>query len=199
MLAVGDFAIHKGYLDPSAQAAMAADVAAISAAAPFFAPLTPWGRPMSVQMTSAGRYGWFTDRRGYRYIDRHPDGTPWPPIPKSVLAVWRALVSQARMPDCCLVNLYGPKAKMGMHRDADEKDFSWPVLSISLGDSALFRMGGRERGDPTTSVLLDSGDVVVFGGAARLAYHGIDRIRAGSSTLLPGGGRINLTCRVVDL
>jgi alkylated DNA repair protein (DNA oxidative demethylase) len=199
MLAVGDFAIHKGYLDPSAQAAMAADVAAIAAAAPFFAPLTPWGRPMSVQMTSAGRYGWFTDRRGYRYIDRHPDGTPWPPIPESVLAVWRALVSQARMPDCCLVNLYGPKAKMGMHRDADEKDFSWPVLSISLGDSALFRMGGRERGDPTTSVLLDSGDVVVFGGAARLAYHGIDRIRAGSSTLLPGGGRINLTCRVVDL
>jgi DNA oxidative demethylase len=199
MLAVGDFAIHKGYLDPSAQAAMAADVAAIAAAAPFFAPLTPWGRPMSVQMTSAGRYGWFTDRRGYRYIDRHPDGTPWPPIPESVLAVWRALVSQARVPDCCLVNLYGPKAKMGMHRDADEKDFSWPVLSISLGDSALFRMGGRERGDPTTSVLLDSGDVVVFGGAARLAYHGIDRIRAGSSTLLPGGGRINLTCRVVDL
>jgi alkylated DNA repair protein (DNA oxidative demethylase) len=199
MLAVGDFAIHKGYLDPSAQAAMAADVAAIAAAAPFFAPLTPWGRPMSVQMTSAGRYGWFTDRRGYRYIDRHPDGTPWPPIPESVLAVWRALVSQARVPDCCLVNLYGPKAKMGMHRDADEKDFSWPVLSISLGDSALFRMGGRERGDPTTSVLLDSGDVVVFGGAARLAYHGIDRIRAGSSMLLPGGGRINLTCRVVDL
>jgi alkylated DNA repair protein (DNA oxidative demethylase) len=199
MLAVGDFAIHKGYLDLSAQAAMAADVAAIAAAAPFFAPLTPWGRPMSVQMTSAGRYGWFTDRRGYRYIDRHPDGTPWPPIPESVLAVWRALVSQARVPDCCLVNLYGPKAKMGMHRDADEKDFSWPVLSISLGDSALFRMGGRERGDPTTSVLLDSGDVVVFGGAARLAYHGIDRIRAGSSTLLPGGGRINLTCRVVDL
>jgi alkylated DNA repair protein (DNA oxidative demethylase) len=199
MLAVGDFAIHKGYLDPSAQAAMAADVAAVAAAAPFFAPLTPWGRPMSVQMTSAGRYGWFTDRRGYRYIDRHPDGTPWPPIPESVLAVWRALVSQARVPDCCLVNLYGPKAKMGMHRDADEKDFSWPVLSISLGDSALFRMGGRERGDPTTSVLLDSGDVVVFGGAARLAYHGIDRIRAGNSTLLPGGGRINLTCRVVDL
>jgi alkylated DNA repair protein (DNA oxidative demethylase) len=199
MLAVGDFAIHKGYLDPYAQAAMAADVATIAAAAPFFAPLTPWGRPMSVQMTSAGRYGWFTDRRGYRYIDRHPDGTPWPPIPESVLAVWRALVSQARVPDCCLVNLYGPNAKMGMHRDADEKDFSWPVLSISLGDSALFRMGGRERGDPTTSVLLDSGDVVVFGGAARLAYHGIDRIRAGSSTLLPGGGRINLTCRVVDL
>jgi alkylated DNA repair protein (DNA oxidative demethylase) len=198
MLAVGDFTIHKGYLDPAEQAAMAADVAAVAAAAPFFAPLTPWGKPMSVRMTSAGRYGWFTDRTGYRYIDRHPGGTPWPPIPGSVLAVWRALVSEERLPDCCLVNWYGPRARMGMHRDADEKDFSWPVLSISLGDSALFRMGGAERGDRTTSVLLDSGDVVVFGGAARLAYHGIDRIRAGTSTLLPQGGRINLTLRVVD-
>jgi len=198
MLAVGDFAIHKGYLAPATQAAMAADVAAVAVAAPFFSPLTPWGKPMSVRMTSAGRYGWYTDRKGYRYVDRHPDGTPWPPIPESVLSVWRALVSQERMPDCCLVNRYGTKARMGMHRDADEKDFSWPVLSISLGDSALFRVGGRERGDPTTAVLLDSGDVVVFGGEARLAYHGIDRIRAGSSTLLPQGGRINLTCRVVD-
>lgn len=198
MLAVGGFAIHKGFLGPAAQAAMAADIAGVAEAAPFFTPLTPWGKPMTVRMTSAGRYGWYTDRKGYRYVDRHPDGMAWPPIPESVLAVWRALVSQGRMPDCCLVNRYGAKARMGLHRDADEKDFSWPVLSISLGDSALFRMGGKERGDPTTSVLLESGDVVVFGGEARLAYHGIDRIRAGSSTLLPGGGRINLTCRVVD-
>lgn len=198
MLAVGGFEIHPGFLGPEAQAAMAADVAAVAAAAPFFAPLTPWGKPMSVAMTSAGRYGWFTDRKGYRYVERHPDGGPWPPIPESVLAVWRALVSQARMPDCCLVNRYGPKARMGLHRDADEKDFSWPVLSISLGDSALFRMGGPARSDPTTSIVLASGDVVVFGADARLAYHGIDRVRGGSSALLPGGGRINLTCRVVD-
>ena len=198
MLTAGDFAIHKGYLGPAEQAAVAADIAHVSEAAPFFAPLTPWGKPMSVRMTSAGRYGWYTDRKGYRYIDRHPEGGAWPPVPESILSVWRALVSPRRMPDCCLVNWYGPKARMGMHRDADEADFSWPVLSISLGDSAVFRMGGRERGDPTTSVLLDSGDVVVFGGAARLAYHGIDRIRSGSSTLLPEGGRINLTCRVVD-
>ena len=87
---------------------------------------------------------------------------------------------------------------MGMHRDADEKDFSFPVVSISLGDSALFRIGGLSRKDPTSTVLLESGDVVVFGGAARLAYHGIDRVRAGSSRLLPEGGRINLTLRVVD-
>jgi alkylated DNA repair protein (DNA oxidative demethylase) len=198
MFTVNGFEIHKGWLDADAQAAMAADVARVAEAAPPFSPLTPWGKPMSVAMTSAGRYGWFTDRRGYRYVERHPSGAPWPPIPESVLAVWRALVSTERMPDCCLVNRYGPKARMGLHRDADEKDFTWPVLSISLGDPAVFRIGGRERSDPTTSVLLESGDVVVFGGEARLAYHGIDRIRAGGSRLLPEGGRINLTCRVVD-
>jgi alkylated DNA repair protein (DNA oxidative demethylase) len=198
MLAVGGFAIHKGWLDAEAQAAMAADIAAVIEVAPLFAPLTPWGKPMSVRMTSAGRYGWYTDRKGYRYVDRHPEGMAWPPIPESVLAVWRALASAERMPDCCLVNRYGPTARMGMHRDADEADFSWPVLSISLGDPAVFRMGGASRKDPTTTVVLESGDVVVMGGAARLAYHGIDRIRAGRSSLLPEGGRINLTCRVVD-
>jgi alkylated DNA repair protein (DNA oxidative demethylase) len=153
---------------------------------------------MSVRMTSAGRYGWFTDRTGYRYVDRHPSGVPWPPVPASVLAVWRALVSEEREPDCCLVNYYIATARMGMHRDADEKDFSWPVLSISLGDPAVFRMGGTSRKDPTATVLLESGDVVVFGGPARLAYHGIDRVRFGASRLLPEGGRINLTLRVVD-
>ena len=149
-------------------------------------------------MTSAGRYGWFTDAKGYRYVDRHPSGSPWPPVPESVLAVWRALVSRERDPDCCLVNYYAATARMGLHRDADEADFSWPVLSISLGDPGLFRMGGPARKDPTASILLESGDVVVIGGAARLAYHGIDRIRFGASRLLPEGGRINLTCRVVD-
>jgi alkylated DNA repair protein (DNA oxidative demethylase) len=198
MLAVNGFEIHKGWLGPAAQAEMAAEVRAVAEAAPFFAPLTPWGKPMSVRMTSAGRYGWFTDRSGYRYVDRHPSGVPWPPVPASVLAVWRALASAARDPDCCLVNHYREGARMGMHRDADEKDFAWPVLSISLGDSALFRMGGLSRKDPSSSVLLESGDVVLFGGPARLAYHGVDRIRPGSSRLLPEGGRINLTLRVVD-
>lgn len=198
MLVVKGFEIHKGRLDPAGQEAMAADVAGVIAEAPFFSPLTPWGKPMSVRMTSAGRYGWFADRRGYCYVDRHPEGMPWPPIPGTVLAIWRDLVSGERMPDCCLVNWYGPSARMGLHRDADEQDFRWPVLSISLGDTAVFRMGGLERTDPTSSLPLESGDVVVIGGAARLAYHGIDRIRAGSSRLLPAGGRINLTLRVVD-
>ena len=198
MLSVKGFDIRKAYLDPARQAAMAAEVAGVAEAAPFFSPLTPWGKPMSVRMTSAGRYGWFTDRKGYRYVDRHPSGTPWPPIPDSVLAVWRALVSTTRDPDCCLVNHYAATARMGLHRDADEADLAWPVLSISLGDPAVFRVGGPARSDPTTPVLLESGDVVTFGGPARLAYHGIDRIRAGASLLLPEGGRLNLTLRVVD-
>ncbi|MFO1141954.1 MAG: alpha-ketoglutarate-dependent dioxygenase AlkB [Amaricoccus sp.] len=198
MLEVNGFEIHKGYLDAPAQAAMLGELRAVVAAAPFFAPLTPWGKPMSVRMTSAGRYGWYTDRQGYRYVDRHPDGSPWPPIPPSVLAVWHALVSTRRDPDCCLVNYYAATAKMGMHRDADEKDFAWPVLSISLGDPARFRVGGLARSDPTAAIELESGDVVLFGGPARLAYHGIDRIRFGGSRLLPEGGRINLTLRVVD-
>jgi alkylated DNA repair protein (DNA oxidative demethylase) len=192
------FEIHKGHLDRGAQERLAADLRGVAEAAPFFQPMTPWGKPMSVRMTAAGKYGWMTGKGGYHYAPRHPSGTPWPPIPESVLIIWRALVSEARMPDCCLVNFYGEKARMGLHRDADEADFTWPVLSISLGDPGLFRVGGLERGDPTRSVLLESGDVVVMGGAARLAYHGVDRIRFGGSTLLPKGGRINLTCRVVD-
>jgi DNA oxidative demethylase len=198
VLDVGGFRIFKGRIAPEGQAAILAAIRAVAEAAPFFAPTTPWGKPMSVRMTAAGRYGWFTDRRGYRYIDRHPTGVPWPPIPEPVLAEWRDLVSAERTPDCCLVNFYGERARMGLHRDADEVDLSWPVLSISLGDPATFRIGGQRRSDPTTSVLLESGDVVVMGGAARLAFHGVDRIRFGRSPLLPEGGRINLTLRVVD-
>jgi alkylated DNA repair protein (DNA oxidative demethylase) len=198
MIEINGFRIRKARIDAAGQTGMVADIRAVAESAPFFAPLTPWGKPMSVRMTSAGRYGWFTDRKGYRYVDRHPSGTPWPPIPDGVLAVWRDMVSADRDPDCCLVNWYGAKARMGLHRDADEADYSWPVLSISLGDPGLFRMGGEARSDPTASILLESGDVVVMGGPARRAYHGIDRIRFGGSTLLPQGGRINLTLRVVD-
>ncbi|KPP89143.1 MAG: alkylated DNA repair protein (DNA oxidative demethylase) AlkB [Rhodobacteraceae bacterium HLUCCA08] len=189
--------VWQGWLDRAAQQAMLADLRAVVAAAPLVQPVTPGGRKMSVRMTAAGRLGWITDRRGYRYADRHPSGVVWPPIPDSVLAVWRALGSDRRVPDCCLVNLYRGAARMGLHQDRDEGDFAWPVVSISLGDDALFRVGGTERGARTRSLWLRSGDVAVLGGAARLAYHGIDRIRPGSSDLLEGGGRINLTLRVV--
>ncbi|MFP4303707.1 alpha-ketoglutarate-dependent dioxygenase AlkB family protein [Rhodosalinus sp.] len=187
-----------GWLDADEQAALVARLRDVAREAPFFRPETPRGKPMSVRMTAAGRYGWVSDRRGYRYEPRHPSGVPWPPIPDEVLAVWRAVTGLDRAPDCCLVNWYGEGARMGLHQDRDEADFAWPVVSVSLGDAALFRVGGTERGGRTASVWLRSGDVAVLEGESRLAFHGIDRIRHGSSSLLQQGGRINLTLRVVD-
>lgn len=197
-LQVQGFDLYPEYLSPDAQSRMVADIRAIVEAAPLFHPVTPRGQKMSVRMTSAGRIGWVSDRRGYRYDPLHPSGASWPQIPDSILSVWRALAGSERMPDCCLVNFYSEGARMGLHQDKDEADFSQPVLSISLGDEALFRMGNVTRGGPTKSVWLRSGDVVVMGGEARLRHHGIDRIRFGSSPLLANGGRINLTLRVVD-
>jgi alkylated DNA repair protein (DNA oxidative demethylase) len=195
---VGGVTVWPGWLAPEAQAAMVSDIREVVRRAPFFTPETPRGQKMSVRMTAAGDYGWISDRRGYRYERRHPTGVAWPPIPKSVLDVWRAVSGVDRAPQCCLVNWYAETARMGLHQDRDEADLTLPVVSISLGDDALFRVGGTERGGPTRSIWLRSGDVAVLGGAARLAYHGIDRVRPGSSTLLPSGGRINLTLRVVD-
>ena len=196
-LTVRGFDIFKGHLDAAAQAALVSDIRDVVAAAPLFSPDTPYGKPMRVRMTSAGSVGWFSDRSGYRYADAHPGGAAWPPIPDRVLMLWHDLTGLARAPDCCLINYYGEGARMGMHQDKDEADFSWPVLSVSLGDAGLFRIGNTARGGKTESIWLESGDVVVMGGDARLTYHGVDRIRFGSSTLLPKGGRINLTCRVV--
>ncbi|MEL7090863.1 MAG: alpha-ketoglutarate-dependent dioxygenase AlkB [Pseudomonadota bacterium] len=197
-LQVRGFDILKGYLSPVAQAELVADVRLVAAAAPLFSPQTPYGKPMSVRMTSAGRVGWYADASGYRYSETHPSGEPWPPIPDSVLRIWSDVTGLDQEPDCLLINYYGEGARMGMHQDKDEADFSWPVMSVSLGDAGLFRMGNTTRGGKTESHWLESGDVVVMGDAARLAYHGVDRIRFGSSTLLPKGGRINLTCRVAS-
>ncbi|NNU79023.1 alpha-ketoglutarate-dependent dioxygenase AlkB [Halovulum dunhuangense] len=189
--------LYKGLLAPDAQAALVSDLREAVALAPLFAPLTPWGKPMRVRMTSLGRFGWYSDRKGYRYVERHPSGVAWPPIPPAVLAIWDQAAPGARAPECCLVNYYAEKAAMGLHQDRDEADMSQPVVSLSLGDPALFRVGGLERGAPTTSFDLESGDVLVMSGAARRVFHGVDRIRFGRSSLLKGGGRINLTLRVV--
>lgn len=186
-----------GLLDSDAQQALLEDLRGVVRAAPLVQPVTPGGRKMSVRMTAAGRFGWVSDRQGYRYAERHPSGVAWPPIPHLALEVWRAVSGCARAPECCLVNFYGEGARMGLHQDRDEADFSCPVVSISLGDDGLFRVGGTERGGRTASAWLGSGDVAVLGGPARLAWHGVDRIRFGSSRLLPQGGRINLTLRVV--
>lgn len=193
-----DFKILTQHLGLPAQEALLADIRTVITTAPLVRPVTAWGKPMSVQMTSAGRVGWVINRGRYAYADRHP-GTaqPWPAIPERILQIWRDVSGWPADPDSCLINWYGEGARMGLHQDKDEGDFDPPVVSVSLGDPARFRMGGRDRKDPTRSTVLNSGDVVVMGGEARLAYHGIDRIMFGEGTLLPKGGRINLTLRVV--
>lgn len=192
------FHIHKARLDRDEQCALVSDMRRVAQAAPLFSPQTPYGAAMSVRMTSAGDCGWYADATGYRYVPQHPSGVAWPSLPASVAQLWHDVTGLERVPDCCLMNYYGEGARMGMHQDKDEADFRWPVMSVSLGDSALFRIGNDTRGGKTESLWLDSGDVVVMGGKARLTYHGVDRIRFGSSSLLPHGGRINLTCRVVS-
>lgn len=195
-LSIRGFEIFKARLDPAAQRALIEDLRPILRAAPLVRPDTPMGKPMSVRMSAAGSVGWVSDRSGYRYAAAHPQGTPWPAIPSSLLDLWADLAGVDRAPDSCLINYYDQSARMGLHQDKDEADFNWPVLSVSLGDDALFRMGNPTRGGGTDSHWLQSGDVVLMAGPARLAFHGVDRIRSGSSRLLPKGGRINLTLRV---
>jgi alkylated DNA repair protein (DNA oxidative demethylase) len=191
--------LYPGYLDGTKQAAMVEAVRVVLESAPLFTPRMPKsGRPMSVRMSNCGTLGWLTDERGYRYQPTHPDtGRPWPPIPEALIAIWSDVAHYPQPPEACLINFYGPDAKMGLHQDRDEADFDAPVVSLSLGDSCLFRVGGQKRGNATRSFRLNSGDVVVLGGAARLAFHGVDRIYPGTSMLLAKGGRINLTMRCV--
>ena len=190
------FRLAPGHLSAEAQASLVATVLAAVEAAPFYRPVTPGGKVMSVEMTNLGDLGWVTDRAGYRYQRRHPlTGRPWPAIPPALSDLWRDLTGARAPADCCLVNLYRDGARMSLHQDRDEADFDFPVLSVSLGDTAIFRVGGVERGAPSRSVRLASGDVCLLAGEARLAFHGIDRILPGSSRLIPGGGRLNLTLR----
>jgi DNA oxidative demethylase len=190
-----------GALSPAEQADLLADVQAVLAEAPPFRPTMPrTGRPFSVAMSNCGSLGWVSDRAcGYRYQATHPvTGRAWPAMPERLLALWRAHACCPALPEACLVNLYDEEARMGSHQDRDEADFSAPVVSISLGDDAVFHVGGTARGDRKVRMTLRSGDVLVLEGESRLAYHGVDRVRAGTSLLLPAGGRINLTLRRVS-
>lgn len=199
-LAIAPGVLHwPGYLGPQEQAALVAELREVARRAPFFQPRMPrTGKPFSVRMTTCGPLGWVSDENGYRYQPHHPGtGQPWPAMPAALLRTWEELAGYPHPPEACLVNFYGADAKMGLHQDRDEQDFDAPVLSLSLGDTAVFRIGGTVRGGKTQSLKLASGDALLFGGEARLAYHGIDRILAGSSALLPQGGRINLTLRRV--
>ncbi len=191
--------LHRGWFDRSAQEALVNDLRSAIRVAPLFTPVMPKsGTPFSVRMTNVGPLGWVSDIRGYRYQPLHPEtGEPWPAMPEVLLRAWDSLSGFPHPPEACLVNWYEGKARMGLHQDRDEEEFSAPVLSVSLGDTCLFRYGGLKRNDPTKSVKLESGDVLLIGGTSRLCFHGVDRVMAGSSDLLPRGGRINLTLRRV--
>jgi alkylated DNA repair protein (DNA oxidative demethylase) len=186
-------------LDPPAQSSLLSEIREIIAAAPLYTPTMPRsGNPMSVRMTNAGPLGWVTDKRGYRYQATHPiTGAPWPAIPRMLLDLWERLAEYRHPPEACLINYYAGGAKMGLHQDRDEEVFDAPVLSVSLGDTGIFRVGGTTRKGPTQKFELASGDVFVLGGEERLAFHGIDRVLQGTSSLLEEGGRFNLTLRRV--
>ena len=188
-----------GFLDRDAQRALLTGIRAILAEAPLYTPVMPRsGKPLSVRMSNCGPLGWMSEIGGYRYASTHPvTGAPWPEIPASVLDLWHRATRVAYRPEACLINYYGPDARLGLHRDEDEDAKRAPILSISLGDTALFRLGGPERKSPTRSVHLTSGDCVVLEGSSRDRFHGVDRILPGTSRLLPEGGRFNLTLRRV--
>ncbi len=192
-------AYFPGFLDRAEQEALREEVRAILTEAPLYRARMPkTGRPFSVRMSNCGPLGWVSDEGGYRYQPTHPEtGRPWPQMPDRLVEAWRQLAPDAPSPEACLINFYDVEARMGLHQDRDEQELSAPVLSLSLGDPALFRLGGSKRSDPTRSFWLRSGDAITFGGPARLAFHGIDRIAAGATNLFPQGGRINLTLRRV--
>jgi alkylated DNA repair protein (DNA oxidative demethylase) len=181
------------------EAALIAHCLDIAAAAPFRNMVTPGGFRMSVAMTNCGALGWVTDRRGYRYAPADPEsGGPWPPMPESFLNSARSAAEAAGFPgfapDSCLINRYRPGARMSLHQDKDEVDFTQPIVSVSLGLPAIFQFGGQVRADRPLRVPLASGDVVVWGGPARLAFHGVAPLAAGTHPIL-GAARINLTFR----
>ena len=191
--------LAQGFLVRTKQEALRDSLRDAAARAPFYTPVMPrTGKPFSVRMTNCGPLGWVSDKAGYRYQPNHPvTGKPWPAIPEMLMTAWETLSQYPHPPQACLINYYAGNARMGLHRDEDEDDFNAPVVSLSLGNSCVFRIAQGEGRAPTVSLKLHSGDALVFGGPARRAYHGVDRILPDTSTLLKSGGRINITLRRV--
>ena len=194
------FTHHPLYFSADEQASLIEAVKAGVVQAPFFQPTMPrTGNPLSVVMSNFGSLGWVTDKDGgYRYEPHHPKtGNPWPDLPPLLQTLWEDVSDWSMPPEACLINWYREGSKMGLHVDQDEYEMNAPVVSVSLGDPATFRIGGTKRGGKTESLKLYSGDVVVLAGEARRCYHGVSRIEYGQSALVPKGGRINLTMRFV--
>ncbi|MGJ8528676.1 alpha-ketoglutarate-dependent dioxygenase AlkB family protein [Maritalea sp.] len=200
--------IFPSQLSKTEQIDLIDEISAALRVAPLFVPKMPrTGKEFSVRMSNFGPLGWVSDQKnGYRYQSTHPEtDAAWPVMPQSLLDLWSEITDYPAPPEACLINYYAPGAKMGMHQDRDEDDFDAPVVSVSLGDRARFRLGGTKRGGKTSSFEISSGDVLVLEKDTRLAYHGIDRVYPNSSNLLdhakewfPEGGRINLTLRRVS-
>jgi len=181
------------------QDALLAAVATVAAGAPFRHMVTPGGYTMSVAMTNCGAAGWVTDRGGYRYAPGDPDsGAPWPAMPETFRHLAAEAAAEAGypgfVPDACLINRYEPGARLSLHQDRDERDYGHPIVSVSLGLPATFQFGGPKRADPVRKVALRHGDMVVWGGAARLHHHGVLALKDGDHPAT-GRARINLTLR----
>jgi alkylated DNA repair protein (DNA oxidative demethylase) len=181
--------------------ALLEEVERVAQAAPFRHLVTPGGHTMSVAMTNSGRVGWVSSRAGYRYDPMDPDtGKPWPAMPQAFLSLAARAAAEGGFPqydpDACLINRYAVGAKLSLHQDRDEKDPWSPIVSVSLGLPAVFLWGGKSRSDPTRRLLLENGDVVVWGGPARFVYHGVAALKDGQHPLT-GAVRINLTFRKV--
>lgn len=188
----------KGHATQAALALLV-EIDRIATAAPWRHMVTPGGYGMSVAMTNCGSYGWTSDRRGYRYATHDPlTGEAWPAMPAAFLQLASAAAEASGypdfVPDACLINRYAAGARMGLHQDRDELDVSQPIVSVSLGLPAIFQFGGLKRADKTSRILLEHGDVVVWGGPDRLRYHGIQPIKSGSHAAT-GEYRFNLTFR----
>ncbi len=197
LLAPGAWLLH-GFAIP-VEAPLLASIERIASLAPYRHLETPGGFRMSVAMTNAGRVGWVSDRSGYRYARRDPlSGNPWPPMPRVFLDLARTAAEAAGFhdftPDACLLNRYVPGARLTLHQDKDELDLGAPIVSVSLGLPALFLFGGNARTDKQKRIPLQHGDVVVWGGPARLYHHGVQPLKEGFHSVL-GAQRLNLTFR----
>lgn len=197
------FKHYPTYFSSAQQQALIETVKAGVLLAPFYQPTMPrTGVPLSVVMSNFGPLGWVTDKeKGYRYEPLHPKtAKPWPELPEALGRLWDEVTNFPARPEACLINWYKEEkaSKMGMHVDNDENDLRAPVVSVSLGDPAMFRIGGPKRGGPTRGLKLFTGDVVVLAGEARLCHHGVSKVYYGESALVPKGGRINLTMRRVN-